>query len=601
MALDFTLVNKVPRPPSRRVLAAAALLVVSACSIFNSAAPATPPAGAYNPSPPANRGGTVVLGAWESPDTLNPLTSGTDSGVRASALAFAPLWGLAPDLRPYPDLASRVPTLENGGVKLGQGKTGGMTGEMTMDVRLVSGLHWSDGSPITSDDVIFTWQAIRDPAAGAQVTQGFDHVTGIDRKSETETLWHFDQPYAGYLQMGPATTLLPAHRLAQLPHSQWAGSGYFRQPDVVSGPFTVAQVVPGSQVAFSANPHYADGRSAPGAYAERAPFTHGPYLDRVVYRLYPSKDALITGLRAGELEAGFGLGPEDASTVAGFAGVRADVHSGLRDESLNPNHDVNTATGKPPPWVGDPAVLDALALAADRDAIVAGPLRGTARPSRGLYPAPLAAWGDPSARPAHDLGAARSILDADGWTTGADGVRAKNGRQLQFSLLGVCPTATVAGVLDALKQMWAEAGARVQTECRDRSLFFAGFNDRGTNASAAFDMTLYSNAWGPDPSAWTPVGSSAQVPTSDNPGGMNWNRCRDATLDSDLARVSTVFGAPRKEAARSAERAWLGYHCTIPLFAWPEVRALAKRLHEFAANPGMPAETWNAADWWLAV
>ncbi len=561
--------------------------------MFNQGTPAAPPTGAYHPAAPAKRGGTVVLGGWESPDTLNPLTTGTDSGERASALAFAPLWGFDPGLKPYPDLAAQVPTLENGGVKLSGGR-------MTMDVRLVPGLRWSDGSPITSDDVVFTWQAIADPVVGAQVTQGFDRVTGIDRKSDTETLWHFDRPYAGYLQLGPAMTLLPAHRLAQLPHNEWPASGYFRQPDVVSGPFTVAQVVPESQIVFAANPHYAEGRSAPGAYSERAPFFHAPYVDRIVYRLYPSKNALLSGLRAGELEAGFGLGPEDASTAGSFAGVQADVHSGLRDESLNPNHDLNTATGKPPPWSGDAPVLDALALAIDRDAIAAGPLLGTARPSRGLYPTPLAAWGDPSVHTARDLTAARSILDADGWRSGPDGVRIKNGRQLQFSLLGVCSTATIAAILDALKQMWAEAGARVQTECRGRALFFAGFADHGTNATGAFDMTLYSNAWGPDPAAWAPAGSSSQIPTPGSPGGLNWNRCRDATLDSDLERVSTEFGPARRDAARSAERAWLAYHCTIPLFEWPEVRAVSNRLHGFAANPGMPAETWNAADWWLA-
>lgn len=533
-----------------------------------------------------------MLGAWEAVDTLNPLTTATESGVRASALAFSPLWGLDPGLKPHPDLAAQVPTLENGDIKLS-------AGAMTMDVRLVPGLRWSDGSPITSDDVVFTWQAITDPVVGAQLTQGFDRVTGIDRKSDTETLWHFDKPYAGYLQLGAAMTLLPAHRLAQLPHSQWSASAYFQQPDVVSGPFTVNQVVPESQIAFAANPHYADGRSAPNAYGEPAPFVHAPYLDRVVYRLYPSKDALLSGLHAGEVEVGFGLGLEDAATVNGFARVRADVHTGLRDESLNPNHDLNTATGKAPPWVGDPPVLDALALATDRDGIVSGPLRGLGRPSRGLYPAPLSAWGNPSTRTARDLAAARSILDADGWKTGPDGIRVKNGRQLRFSLLGVCSTAAVADTLDAVKQMWAEAGARVQTECRGRALFFAGWTDHGTNAIGAFDMTLYSNAWGPDPSAWVPAGSSSQIPTAGAPGGLNWNRCRDAKLDSDLERISTVFGAARRDATRSAERAWLGYHCTIPLFEWPDVRAVASRLHNFAANPGMPAETWNVSDWWL--
>ncbi len=527
-----------------------------------------------------------MLGAFESPDTLDPLAAATDSGVRASALLFSPLWGLDPGLHPYPDLVREVPALGAGGTSL--------------DVTLVRGLRWSDGAPITSDDVIFTWRAITDPAVGAQVGAGFEHVTSIDRRSDTETVWHFDRPDPAYLQLGPAMALLPAHRLAGLPHREWAGSGFFQSPDVVSGPFTLARHVPESELDFAANPRYADGRSLPGAYAGPAPFTHAAHLDRVVYRLFPGKDGLLRALRAGAVDAAFGLDPEEAGGLSGYPGVRAEVHTGLRDEFLNPNHDVNTATGRPPPWVGDAAVLDALALALDREALVSGPLRGAARPSRGLYPRPLAGWGDPATRLVRDLAGARSRLDQDGWKAGADGVRVKAGRPLEFSLLAVCPTSVMAGVLDALKRQWAEAGARVQAECRPRALFFAGFAAQGTNASGAFDMTAYSNAWGPDPGAWAPVGESAGVPSAGNPSGLNWNRCRDARLDADLDRVTTALGGARRDAARAAERDWLAVHCTIPLYESPEVRGVAGRFHELTSNPAMAAETWNAADWWVA-
>lgn len=576
----------------KRLLAAAAI-AIAGCSPLATPTPA-PPSTSYHPSPPAHRGGTAVLGTFEAPDTLNPLAAGTESGLRVAALAFAPLWGLDPGLHPYPDLAARVPTIANGDVRQ-------EAGGMTIAVRLVTGLRWSDGAPITSDDVIFTWHALRDPASGAQAVPGLDRVTAIDRRSDTETLWHLPQPYAGYLLFGPAMTLVPAHRLASLPPAQWARSGYFQHPDVVSGPFSITDAVPDQQVALAANPRYADGRSRPGAYDGPAPFTHAPYLDRVVYRVFPSKDALLQQAAGGAVDAAFGLGPEDVGRVNGYPGMRAEVHTELRDEFLNPNHDVNTATGKAPPWVGDPAVLEALGLAIDRQALVSGPLGGQARVSRGLYPAPLSAWGDPGTKLTADAGAARERLAADGWQPGADGVRVKNGRRLQFSLLAVCPTAVNAALLDALKQQWAAIGAGVQTECRGRGLFFAGFADGGTNATGAFDMTLYSNAWPPDPAGWAPAGDSAGIPSAAAPAGPNWNRCRSAALDADLERVTSDVSAGRRAATRAAERDWLAYGCTIPLFEVPDVEGVAARLHEVESNPGLPAATWNAADWWTAT
>src|SRR5437588_665332 len=72
---------------------------------------------AYHASQPPRPGGVAVLTDFERPQALHPLAARTDLELRLGRLLFAPLWGLDPQLRPYPDLVSRVPTPENGGVR----------------------------------------------------------------------------------------------------------------------------------------------------------------------------------------------------------------------------------------------------------------------------------------------------------------------------------------------------------------------------------------------------------------------------------------------------------------------------------------------------
>ncbi|PYX86552.1 MAG: hypothetical protein DMG70_00450, partial [Acidobacteria bacterium] len=346
-------------------VALAALLI--ACQPSTGPPPqATPPVSTYRPEAAGHKGGTLVLADWEVPDTLNPLTAPTENDLRVAALLFAPLWNLDPKLTSYPDLVARVPSRENGGVKAGADGT-----TMTIDLHLKPGLEWSDGQPLTVDDVIFTWQSI---CAGdlPVATAGWDHIVGMDRRSDTEVVWRFGPRAAGacglpaatasglyppYLLLGPRARLLPRHRLSALPLSAWASDPYFHGPDVVSGPFAYKSAVKDQLLTLVANPRYASGRD------------HGAYLDQVVYRTYGGKPELLAGLTSGEADVGFHLGSDDIPVLQKLTDSTTIIAPSLQTEFLNPNHATNVQTGRAPPWVGDPRVLDALSLGADRQAL----------------------------------------------------------------------------------------------------------------------------------------------------------------------------------------------------------------------------------------
>jgi peptide/nickel transport system substrate-binding protein len=545
------------------------------------------------------------------------LSAAAETDLRAGSLAFAPLWGLDPSLDPYPNLVREVPTVENGDVKVGaDGRT------MSIAVKLVKGLTWSDGQPLTAEDVLFTWQAICDPQTAAAAVDGFDRISSMDVKSDSEIVWNFGpQPaghcgsaaasdtgvYAPYLQLGPVMWVMPKHRLEKIEHGAWFADPFFDKPDVVSGPFQPSEVSLDDHVTFTVNPHYADGRSAQGAFPDRthAYLTHAPYLDKVVYKIYGSRDAMLNGLKAGETDVGFHLSAADVPDLKSLSSSRTSVSAGLRQEFLNPNHGGNTATGKTPPWAGpggeDRAVLEALSLAVDRQKLVDAVLSGAGRPSKGLFPSALKAYSD-STLPGvgADLKRAKQVLADDGWSP-SNGVYAKSGRRLEFQLLAVCDSAEAAQELQLLKQAWSDLGASVTTECRKRAPFFASFRDKGVNASGGFDMSVYSNAWQPDPGSWTLFGASSQIPGPAAPNGQNWNHCRDQKLDADLtAGESNLDLGKRRQAYAAVARDWITYGCTIPLFEWPQVVPVSNKLKNFTPDPSISMDLWNAADWWIA-
>ena len=538
-----------------------------------SPAPAVSAPSGYAPEAPATRGGTLFLADWEAPDTLDPLHATTVNDLRVAGLLFAPLWTLSPGLKAQPDLLREVPSVANGDVRAGADGV-----SMTVDLKLRPGLRWSDGVPLTADDLIFTVEAICSAALPARDTSGFDHIASQERKSATEVVWHFGpRPrgacglqadlasglYPAFEVLGPPARLLPAHRLSSIPAATWPADPYFQHPDVVSGPFAYKDGIAGRLIDLAANPDYAKGRA------------HAAWLGGVTYRFYNGKAALIAGLQAGEVDAAFHLLPGDAGELRGITGSSTVFTPSLQGEFLSPNHGTNTATGRPPPWVGDPRILAALAAVLDRKALATAAFDGHATLSAGPFPPLLAGFSAP-AEPGITPAEAGALIAAT---------------RPAFTLLTPCDSAPRQVEQNELVRQWDAAGAKVSADCTPRGRFFA---DDGPNASGGFDMSLYSNTWLPDPSAWAPFAASSS--------GRNWSRCQDALLDQDFAAgAATLAAAKRRAAYLDAAAEWLRYVCTIPLYQWQSVVQATARLHNFAPNPAPAMDTWNAADWWLSA
>ncbi|HSO93273.1 MAG TPA: ABC transporter substrate-binding protein, partial [Candidatus Dormibacteraeota bacterium] len=179
----------------------------------------------------------MVIGDWESPTDFSPLFNDELPAREIDSLLFSGLTRRDAQLHPIADLASEVPTLDNGGVSWDRAAA-----KMTVSYQLRAGLQWSDGQPLTAQDVAFTLKVIRDsPPGSALNSEGYSTIQDLKVAGPLRFTISFNRIYPQYLDLFPA--ILPQHRLDTGSTGSLAQNSYWAHPDVVSGPYRISELV----------------------------------------------------------------------------------------------------------------------------------------------------------------------------------------------------------------------------------------------------------------------------------------------------------------------------------------------------------------------
>jgi peptide/nickel transport system substrate-binding protein len=542
-------------------------------------------AGEYRPEAARHDGGTVTVGDWESPSNFAPLFNDELAAAQVDAALYAGLTRLDANLRWQPDLATEVPTLVNHGVTWDRA-----AGTMEVTYHLRPGLRWSDGQPVTAQDVAFTWKVIVDPStAGVLSTDGYILISRIDVRDPTTFTLHYDRIYPEYL--GLFSAVLPRHRLQDIGLDRLAADVFWNRPDVVSGPYKISELVPDEHITLVRNEAWSAGRDG-----------LRPHLDRIIYKVYPESGQLIEAAAAGQVDLALEV-PETALKGLGtLKGALPHLRSALAYEQVTFNQeDPNPLTGQSPPWAGDPVVLQALGLAVDRRGINQELLAGQARLADSPIPSALGDFHGQGLGPAYDPQRANRLLEADGWQLGPDGIRAKGARRLSFSISTTVDNALRLAVQDRLIADWRAVGVEVTARDARPVDLFSGYAEQGKLARGQFEAGLWTWSIGPDPDGVYPIEHSSAIPSDRNEGkGSNFGRLHDPQIDRFLdAGRASVVEADRTRAYAAFERAYATDGAELPLYervlavlAWPH-------LHNLLVNPGPNTTLWNVPDWWV--
>ena len=212
---------------------------------------------------------------------------------------------------------------------------------------------WSDGTPVSADDFIFTLDAIRDPANGTFKT-GYEFVTQADRVDAKTVTLRFSQPYPNWKTL--FEFVLPKHVLAGEDFNQaWRNeiANPVTHEPIGSGPFLVTAWTKGQSLTVSRNPRWW-GSSG------------GPLLDTVEFRVTPTQNGLIEGMRNGSLDLIFPQIQPGVADLDRLDGIAAQFAPGNAMEHLDFN--VQSATM---PLLREAWFRQAIAFSLDRPAVAA--------------------------------------------------------------------------------------------------------------------------------------------------------------------------------------------------------------------------------------
>ncbi|HZM72823.1 MAG TPA: peptide ABC transporter substrate-binding protein [Candidatus Polarisedimenticolia bacterium] len=560
----------------------------------------------YSPDEGAD-GGQIIIGDWQEANQFNPFYLGQVTEANVASAAWASLVVLTPDLKYAPDLATEVPTLENGGVTV----PGDNGDAMTVTWELRSGLKWSDGEPLTCDDFKYAQEWVLDPENVGVVTAGYD-VSTPECLSDTTFVQHFSEIFEGYILLNVAP--LPRHYLEAIPMADQVNGAGFRATEVadlpVSGAFKFESVTPLAELRLVKNPNYT-------SFATGKP----AHLDTLIWKWYGDADLMIAGFSAGEIDFATDLQDSDLPKLANLPPEQVSAIPALTYEFLRPNwsdgpfitdaNDPNFNTGgcSRNPVVqdrgagcpmSDPAVRASIAYAIDKDEINERLLGGLVQiANTSITPN---AWFYADQPPAtFDPEKAKQLLEDAGWKdSDGDGVREKDGTKLKIEL---CTTTRQVRIdtLGLVADWLADVGFEAIPNPVPAADIFADYNEATVDTPCALSKSNFDLAEHAFTSSIDPLGSYFSYHSSQfEPNGVNDAQVVDDGIDAalDAVKDSVDFGVI-KDAMVNFQQIYAEKTVEIPLYYRKQVDLVAPNVGNFFANPTQAGPTWNAVDWYV--
>ncbi|ARO14635.1 extracellular solute-binding protein [Ketogulonicigenium robustum] len=438
---------------------------------------------------------TLVIGTDVDAGTLDSRLTRDTTASRVSDLIYAGLVHLTPGLEPVPDLAASWESPD----------------PTTIIFTLRDGLTFSDGSPLTADDVVFTFETLTNPDFGSPSRALYAPIAAIEAVDPVTVKFTLSAPYApllSYLDTGIVPKALVE-----------AGQDLALNP-VGAGPMKLVNWSRGSEITLTANENYWAG---------------APAVTDVTLKVIGDNSARAQAFEAGDLDViQSPLSPQDIRRLAADDRFGNAIMASLGVTYLNFN------TTKPA--LSDPRMRQAFAMLIDQATIVDAIYEGADEIASSIILPSSWAYSDTIQQPTFDMEGAIALFNELGWSdTNGDGYLDKDGAPLEITLSTHSEDPNRVQTVEFLQAMFEQAGVKVTAQISDWPSFSTNYVQQGQHDIA---LLGWLNIVDPDRLLY------AQLTTG---GPTNWGGYSNPEVDALLqAGRETLDQAGRTEAYQAA-------------------------------------------------
>jgi peptide/nickel transport system substrate-binding protein len=531
---------------------------------------------------PAQAKDDLVIGVAQFPSTLHPDIDAEVVKNYVNDFVIRPITAFDKDWKNSCLLCTQLPTIENGLAKFETTPSGGKG--MAVTLKLKPDLKWSDGVPVTTKDLMFTWKVASNPASGFSNPNPWDRAKSIDVIDDHTAVLHLDKVSASYNQWDQ---LLPEHIEAPI-YDKASPAEYVKDtafnraqttPGLGDGPYMITTYTSGQQIVLSPNPYWAG--TKPG-------FKH------IVIKLIENTAALQANLLSGDVDmvSGEGVG----LTIDQVIALRKQ-HPDQFDYEFKPSLTYEHIDLKiENPILADRRVRQALLYAADRKTMVEKLFDGM-QPVAATWVNPLNPhFTNDVAHYPYDPAKAKALLKEAGWTPGPDGI-CRNAKGDRLSI----PLATTAGNRlrelqeQVLQSQWKAACIDITIKNEPpRTLFGETLKQRIYDG-----MVMYAWSSGVTESPLRTLSSSMIPSKANNFAGANYIAYSNPKMDADIVSADSELDPARQKVLwAEMQKMYADDVPVLPLFFRADAHVVPKWLKGYTPTghgdfSSLWAENWR--------
>jgi peptide/nickel transport system substrate-binding protein len=468
--------------------------------------------------------------------------------------------------------------------------------QMVVTFKMMAGLQWSNGDPLTADDSVYSFELVADPDT-AESKYTIDRTTSYEATDDVTAVW---TGLPGYLDSEYFTNFW-----TPLPRKLWQEELGYSAADLLEaeessrmpmgwGAFVITEWVAGDHITVEKNPLYF--RADEGL----------PYVDTIIYRFVPDSNAAVAQLISGECDiATQDIGLDDQTQlllkleeqgIVNPVFVTGTVWEHV-DFGINPVESYDR-----PDFFEDVRTRQGIAHCLDTQSVVDTLLYGRSIVISNYIPPEHPLYNPDVKTYPYDPEAGMALLEEAGWVdSDGDGVREASGVEnvadgtlLEFKWQSTNSTQRIS-YMQIYQQNLADCGVKVNLENMAAGEYFAD-GPEGPLFGRRFDMGSFAWLTGVEPPCDLYLGLDSTIPSEEN----GWGGQNDPGFmndEYDAACLKAIGNLPGSEASieghMEAQRIFAEQLPVVPLFLRIKIAATRPEVSGFIMDSTMNSEMWN--------